>query len=141
MTRPDAPISNHLFRPGFLRLGRRGVSALEFALIAPFALTLLIGTMEAGRAYWIWSTLQHAADEASRYVMVNQDAGESEVTDEALGRLPGMDPDSVTVEVDRETAGGVDFVTVRASFDFTVSAAIVPIPAVTLVGSARAALP
>lgn len=121
-------------------LGRRGATAVEFALLAPFLLLLLIGTMEVGRAFWIDSSLQYAAEETSRYIMVNRSAGNAEVSSYALSQLPGIDPDLVTVDVQRETVDGVEFVTVRTQYTFAVVAAIVPILPAALEGRSRTPL-
>lgn len=44
----------------------RGATAVEFALIAPILLSLLLGAVEAGRFIWIDAALDHAMREAAR---------------------------------------------------------------------------
>ena len=54
------------------RLARcsRGATALEFALISPPLLMLLIGTMDVGRLLWTRAALQDAVVRAARCVAV-----------------------------------------------------------------------
>ena len=55
----------------WLELGSDGGSAVEFALLIPFLLVLIIGIYEFGRAYWVQNTLQFAAEQTARCVMAN----------------------------------------------------------------------
>ncbi len=50
---------------------RRGESASEFAMVAPFLLLLLVGIVEFGRAIWMQSTLNSAVTAAARCASVN----------------------------------------------------------------------
>jgi Flp pilus assembly protein TadG len=55
------------------RLGaaERGSSAVEFALVLPILLTMLLGVVEFGRALWIQGLLDYAVEQASRCASVN----------------------------------------------------------------------
>ncbi|NKX52544.1 pilus assembly protein, partial [Arthrobacter deserti] len=48
----------------------RGAVAVEFALILPILVALLLGIMEFGRAYYTQITLANAAREAARTMAV-----------------------------------------------------------------------
>ena len=54
-----------------LRGDRRGVGALEFALIAPVVLLMLLGIFDFGRAYWEQMQLANAADSGGQWAMQN----------------------------------------------------------------------
>jgi len=56
---------------------RRGATAVEFALIAPVFLIMVMGTVELSRAMWIKATMQYAAEETTRYAIVNTSASTS----------------------------------------------------------------
>jgi len=51
---------------------RSGATAVEFALIAPALLLMLLGLVEVGRAFWIKSALDFAVQEAARCAVVQQ---------------------------------------------------------------------
>ncbi|MGG5887101.1 TadE/TadG family type IV pilus assembly protein [Falsiroseomonas sp. HC035] len=51
-----------------IRLGRRGVASLEFALVGPVLVLLLVGGMEAGRYMATVESLRMASAEAVRAV-------------------------------------------------------------------------
>ncbi|HEX6139533.1 MAG TPA: TadE family protein [Candidatus Limnocylindria bacterium] len=73
----------------------RGQSLVEFALILPIFLLVLMGILDLGRAVYYSSTLSNAAREAARQGIVDQTC--SHVVDQALQRSVGMD--NVAVEV------------------------------------------
>ena len=50
----------------------RGQSLVEFALILPILLLLLLGIIEGGRIIWAYITVQNAAREAARYAVTGQ---------------------------------------------------------------------
>ena len=64
------------------RLVRRedGAAAVEFALIGLLLITVSVGTIEVGRALWLYNELAHAADRAARLVMIQP----ANATDEEL---------------------------------------------------------
>jgi Flp pilus assembly protein TadG len=51
----------------------RGAAAVEFALVVPILLALVLGIVEFGRAYNIQISLTHAAREAARSMAINND--------------------------------------------------------------------
>jgi Flp pilus assembly protein TadG len=120
--------------------GNRGSAAVEFALAMPAALMILIGTVEAGRALWIRSTLQFAAEETVRYAMVHQSASDAELRDFTLGQMAGVDPAGVQVAAVRETVNGTDFVTLNATYQFQYLSALIPGEPFVLTGSSRVPL-
>ena len=48
----------------------RGAAAVEFALVLPILLTLVLGTIEFGRAYNVQISLTHAARETARTMAI-----------------------------------------------------------------------
>lgn len=55
------------------RLGSKGTSALEFALLAPVVLLLTLGTLDLGFIAMVDASLEMAVREASRYGIVSTD--------------------------------------------------------------------
>ncbi len=69
---------------------RRGQALVEFALVIPLVILVIIGIFEGGRAIYTYNALSNAAREAVREAIVNQDAGEIEArADRILGGLAG----------------------------------------------------
>lgn len=77
------------------RAGERGQSLVEFALILPLFLLILIGIFDFGRALYAYNAIANASRSAVRVAIVNQhvDAVRSEAAREAVG----VDPLSVTL--------------------------------------------
>lgn len=73
----------------------RGQALVEFALILPIFLLVLMGILDLGRAVYYSSTLSNAAREAAREGIVDQTC--SHVSNKALQRAVGMDSATVTV--------------------------------------------
>jgi hypothetical protein len=47
---------------------QKGQSLVEFALVVPFLLLVVVGTIEIGRAYYHYNTLSKAVREGARYM-------------------------------------------------------------------------
>src|SRR3954471_14095003 len=64
-------------RPEIFRLRRlplrdeRGVALVEFALVLPMVLLLLLGMIDVGKAVNYWNDETHLANEAARFAAVN----------------------------------------------------------------------
>lgn len=56
---------------------RRGQALVEFAIVLPILLTLLVGAFFVGSAMVIRSQLQHAANEASTLAAIDGNCGEA----------------------------------------------------------------
>lgn len=81
---------------------RRGASAVEFALVAPLFLALILGTVEFGRAIMVGQLVTNAAREGARLAII---AGSTNAQVEAavvdnLQRTLGIVDNSVGVSVD-----------------------------------------
>jgi Flp pilus assembly protein TadG len=88
---------------------RRGVAAVEAALLLPVALILILGTWEAGRMIEVEQILNNAAREGGRSASSGQDTN-SQVQQTVLNYLQnaGLPSASATVTVTNLTHAGVD---------------------------------
>jgi TadE-like protein len=87
---------------------RRGVVAVEFAVVAPILLALVFGLLELGRAFDVQNQLECAAREGARFASMDRD-GMLAPNENANGKLVedvktflasnGIPRDDVTVEV------------------------------------------
>lgn len=82
-----------------LALCERGSVAVEFAMILPILLTLMLGVMEFGRAMWIRQTLQYAVESAARTALADSTLGGSSIMADVKNSLPGLTGLAPTVTV------------------------------------------
>ncbi|MDQ3689015.1 MAG: pilus assembly protein [Chloroflexota bacterium] len=66
----------------------RGQSMVEFALIVPIFVLVVVGLFDAGRAIYAFNTIQNASREAVRLAIVNQN--DSAIEAEAIAAAVGL---------------------------------------------------
>jgi Flp pilus assembly protein TadG len=69
------PATLHHRQPHRLRarlVDQSGVALVEFALVLPVLLLILLGSLDFGKAYNYWIDETHLANEGARYAAVNQ---------------------------------------------------------------------
>ena len=111
------------------REAERGQALVEFALILPVLLLILMGIFDFGRAVWAYNTLSNAARDGARVAIVDQtvtagiEAGAQRAADQStgLGVDPAADVDVVYTEPDGDPCpahflGCTAEVTVRNQF-------------------------
>src|SRR5688500_6039647 len=96
----------------------RGASAVEFALIVPVLIVLVLGIIEFGHAFQVQGTLSAAAREGVRAMALRNDrAGAMDVVQNAAASLnPDITDAQITIDRDCPTVGGGD-VAVRLAID------------------------
>ena len=81
-----------------MRFGeRRGQTLVEFALILPLLLLLLMGVLDFGRAIYANNTIQNAAREAVRIGIVNQNTSVIEAEAQKQAVALGLSPADIDV--------------------------------------------
>lgn len=102
----------------FRRFSRdqRGQSLVEFALVVPILLLLVLGIMEFGRAYSTSLALQNAAREGARLAVTG--STDAQVVQRVRDAAPTLDPARLSVSVSPATRRQGDNVTVIARYDF-----------------------
>ena len=116
----------------------RGATAVEFAIVAPLYLTMMVGVFELSRAMWIKASMQYAVEETSRYALVNtsfsaatlQTYAESKLSDAGVGTT-GM---SFTITADGTVAD------IQVSYSFETLTSLLPFPSLALTAKSRVPL-
>lgn len=92
------------------RLDQRGQALVEFALVLPILLLMVIGIMDFGRALFVYSEVSNAAREAVRYAAVNPGECE-EIANRArsMFSLPTSSPIDVTIQLEKPAPGSGGF--------------------------------
>ena len=80
------------------RQGERGQSLVEFALIVPIFILILLGIFDFGRAIVAYNTVNNAAREAGRLAIVDQT--DADVRTEAAERASGLDVAAGAIYID-----------------------------------------
>ncbi len=83
-----------------MRLHRetRGVALVEFAIVMPVLLLVLIGILEFGRAYNAVATMQNASAEAARWAALHPAASEDDIAAAIRGRVVPLNGAAIEVE-------------------------------------------
>jgi Flp pilus assembly protein TadG len=68
---------------------RAGVSAIEFGILAPVLFTLLFGTLEFARMFYVRQAMENATEQALRYYMLNPTAAQSTITQTLKAAMAG----------------------------------------------------
>jgi Flp pilus assembly protein TadG len=75
----------------------RGQSMVEFALILPVFVLLLVGILDVGRAVYSYNTINNAAREGARWAIVDQTV--ADIQDAAAAHSVGLDIPAADVQV------------------------------------------
>ncbi len=124
---------SHSLRPGGASSVRRytaraGAATIEFAIVGPVFLFILLGLVEVGRALMVQSLLINAARDGAR-VGVLEGKGNTDITNAVNTGLSGLgiSGDSVQVQVNGVTA---DASTASANDEITVTVSV-PVSSIT----------
>lgn len=79
------------------REDHRGQTLVEFALIVPIFILLLMGIFDLGRAVYGYNTISNASREGVRLAIVNQDA--TAIRNEVIAQTPGLGLKAANIDV------------------------------------------
>jgi Flp pilus assembly protein TadG len=95
---------------------QRGAVAIEYALILPILLLLVLGTMDVGRLLWTYTALSHAAEAAARCAAVNTTTcgNDAQIRTYATSQAWGLNVSASDFTVSKPSCG----VQIKATYDF-----------------------
>ncbi|MCC7426685.1 MAG: pilus assembly protein [Alphaproteobacteria bacterium] len=114
---------------------RKGVAAVELAMILPAMMILLFGAIEAGRMYYAWNTVRHGVDEVTRFASVQQTFTEAEAINLFSQRTTGVDMSNVTLVYSETTVNTVVHATVSATYRHVFMVPILMLPPINITTS------
>ena len=121
----------------FLR-NDHGATAVEFTLLMPLFVTIMLGGIDLGRYIFLQNELTAAVQDAGRFAMVRGSsskapATEAKIIDFASQRLQFNDPDRVTFTVvfNPNNASG-STLTIRAESNFAAAIGLLDLSSLTL---------
>jgi Flp pilus assembly protein TadG len=117
-----------------LRHRSDGAVAVEFALIAPALILLVVGIVEWGRYMYAYNTLQFGCAQAARWGAFHITGTTTAIEDYAKNQMTGLIPTSVTAVIDPDT----NTVTVSAEAQFTfITGLVAPSNALKIIARAK----
>ena len=125
----------HAYRANRL-LREDGTVAIEFAIVGLLFFTLLLGSIEIGRAMWMRNSVQFAAEEAARWALVQSAENSTAVVNYARGRLTSS-PATANITAPYVTISGIRYVVVTVTQNFTPVITLIPTGTITMTGLAR----
>ncbi len=99
--------------------GERGASAVEFGLIVPILLILVLGIIEFGHAFQVQGTLSAAAREGARAMALRND--QAQARDAVQEAAAALDPDITDAQISISPAScptGTASTNVRLTIDY-----------------------
>ena len=101
--------------------GEGGATAVEFALIFPLFIGLLIGIFEFSRMMFVVSSVQYSVDRAARMVVIDPSVSASDVEADIQNLLAVSNSPTVALSVNTTNIGTTDIAQVSAHYDHVVT--------------------
>jgi len=122
----------------------RGVAAIEFAIVAPVLFTLLLGTLDVGRMFYVGQGLQNATQQAARYYTLNKSLDTSTITSYLQSVMVGGLGGSVNVAYNPTSScngnASLTCTTITATYVFTFAAGYLGLGTKTITATSEAVL-
>lgn len=100
----------------------RGAAALEFALLAPVLLAMLLGIAMLGILFLAQAGLRSAVEDAARYATIWPKPSQAQIEARIAARRFGMDPANIVAPtVTFNTASTPNYVTITMGYNITIN--------------------
>jgi Flp pilus assembly pilin Flp len=117
---------------------RRGLSAVEFALVCPVLFGFLIGTAQVGSLYFANAGLRNAVEEGARTAGIFPRPTDDVIKARMVQKRFGLSPQHLgTPQITTGTDGGAAFVEISLSYNAPLQFLIVKVKPVTLTKTRR----
>lgn len=117
-----------------------GTTAVEFAIVLPVFLALIMGIIEFGRLFWVQTSLRHSVEQTARIAMAEYtresftnanfstwfSTWSSNVAADADDEIFGFDPTSITFTATTTTVSSIDYVSIVADYTFNFLFPVIP---------------
>lgn len=117
---------------------QRGATLIEFALIAPLFLMLLLGAVQVAVAAFALGGLELAVGDAARFAQINPAATAEQIRGKIIEGAIGFDPARLAdVQVTQVPVGGMTQTVLRVSYSVDWQIPFVPLPHTTVTVARR----
>ena len=100
----------------------RGAAALEFALIAPVLIAMLLGIAMLGILFLAQAGLRSAVEDAARYATIWPKPSQAQIQTRITARRFGMDPANIVAPtVIFTTSSTPNYVTISMGYNITIN--------------------
>jgi Flp pilus assembly protein TadG len=101
---------------------RRGATMLEFALVVPVLLAMLLGIVMLGMVFLAQAGLRSAVEDAARYATIWPRPSQTEIEARIAARRFGMDPANIVAPtVTFNTSSSPNYVTISMGYNLTIN--------------------
>lgn len=126
-----------------LAMEERGAAAIEFGIIAPVLLLMLLGLLQLGVMFNAQAGLKNAVAEGARYATIYPNPSDTQIRDRITDRRFGMDPTlivgpTITRRTDGGPDGNVKYVDITMTYSVPMNFVFFQLPAVQLTETRRA---
>ena len=129
-------------KPGSLGRSTRGAAAVEFALITPPLVLMLIGILQLGILYGANAGLEHAVGEGARFATVYPSPSNDAIRELVTSKEFALRSDRlIGPNVSRGVVDGTKYVDVTMSYDVPLDFVLFDGPTVRLTETRRAFTP
>ena len=113
---------------------------MEFGIVAPILILILVAVMEFGRLHWVRNSIEYAAEQTARWAIVNVSATDVQLQAKALEQFDSVSAGDAVVLIERDSTNGLNFLTVTVTYDFEFLVDFTGLAKLPLRGEARVPL-
>ena len=122
-----------------LRLNERAAAALEFAILAPALILMIVGIGQLGILFMANAGLRNAVAEGARFATIWPRPSDTDIINRVTSSEFGLVPENMTTPtVTHGVSGGANYVDITMSYNVPLNFIFFTTPPVTLTETRRA---